>query len=448
MKSEILSQEKNVVTLKMTISSGEFASQFAATCAAVARKANIPGFRKGKAPRHIVEMRFGKQALQAEALEELLPKMIDQVVNDYNIEALDEPKVEIDQLEEGKDVELKVIFEVYPEVTLPELSDIEVELPRFAVTDQMIDDSVTNLRHREATPQVVDRPAVAADRVKALYSTTIRDDADEDISSHEPRVETFVLEGAALRSEILDALIGSKAGDKRQAEIRIDETYQDKTVAGKRACYEFEVQEVIEPVPAELTPEFFKKVSGKDLTTEEELRADIRASMEERLAADGRRSAENEAIEKIAAKTEVEIPESMVDRQKAHLMAKAEENVKQRTGMTLADYYATNGQDFETFKAELDREARHDVLNYLVVDACGRQLDISVERDDLESEIAQMAASYQVSAESVKAMLQNRPEDLRNLASSARYRKTVDEVMKLVKVAEVEKNVNETPSQD
>lgn len=440
MKSELLSQEKNVVTVKITIPAEDFSAQVSRTIASVGRKANIPGFRKGKAPRRVVEMRFGKEALRAEALEEMLAKTMEEVSSEYDLEPIDEPKVDVKDMEEGHDVVLEATFEVKPEVTLPEFGEITAEKPSFVISDQMVADGVENVRRSHGEWKTSANPSASGDRVKAAYTTTIKDDAGSILSSHEPKVETFTLDSLSLKQEIVDALLGAVAGDKRHAEVRIDDSYQDKALAGKMACYDFDVQEILELEPAALTPELFKKATGKDLKTEDELKAHLRSTMEERLESDSRRAAESDALKKICQLVSVELPETMVQRQKAHLLRRAEENVKNRTGLTLEEYYAQSGQDFEGFKSQLDTEARNDVKEYLVMDACTEKFGVNVQPEDLDKEIETMAANYHVAPESVKAMLQKKPDDLRSLISSAKYRKTLDAVMGAVKTVEVNKN--------
>ena len=114
--------------------------------------------------------------------------------------------------------------------------------------------------------------------------------------------------------------------------------------------------------------------------------------------------------------------------------------MKNRTGLTLEEYYAQSGQDFEGFKSQLDTEARNDVKEYLVMDACTEKFGVNVQPEDLDKEIETMAANYHVAPDSVKAMLQKKPDDLRSLISSAKYRKTLDAVMGAVKTVEVNKN--------
>lgn len=442
MKSELLSQEKNIVTIKVTVDQAGYAAQLKKTYAEIAKRVNIPGFRKGKAPKAVLEMRLGKDSIMSQALEDMLPKVLDEVCAEYDLEPIASPTVDDLNMKEGEDVTFTVKYEVEPEVTLPELSDITVDLPVFAVSESMVDEALENMKKRLATYKPVNRPARHGDKVRAAYSLVVKDDDGKDVMSHEPQIDTFELDHLSMRPEIVEALTGTEAGTKKSADINVAGDYRDKTVAGKTAHYEFDVIEVQEPVAPEMDDEFFKKVTSEDVHSEAELRATIRENLDKRLKADARTAAENEAVAKITEASQVELPDSMVRRQREHLRKRFEENVKQRTKMSLEEYYKSEGHDLEELEENLEKDARRDVMGYLVVDACAKKFGVSVRKEDLDGEIAQMAANYGISSDSIKDMLKKRPEDFENMISQARYRKTLQAIMEKVKVNEVKKGVD------
>lgn len=442
MKSELLSQEKNIVTIKVTVDKADFSKQLKKTYHVVAQKVNIPGFRKGKVPYSVLEMRIGKENLMGEALEDMLPNVLDEVCDEYEIEPIATPELNIDTLKDGEDVVFTVKYEVEPEVTLPEMSEITVDLPVFDVTDEMVNDALASLKKRHSTYSPVDRPAQLGDKVRLAYSMKVKDEKGEDVVVHEPQIDTFELDNLAMRQEIVSALVGAKAGEKRNAEVKVADDYQDKSVAGKMAQYDLDIIEVQERINPEMNDEFFKKVSNSDIHTEEALRDEIRANLDKRLKADARSAAENDAIEKITKAAKVEVPESMIKRQRDHLRTRYEENIKQRTKMTLEEYYKSENRDIKELEENLDKDARRDVLGYLVIDACSKKFNVTVQKEDLDTEINQMAEAYGISSDSIKEMLNKRPSDFQNLFSSARYRKTVQAIMDSVKINEVKKGVD------
>lgn len=442
MKSELLSQEKNIVTIKVTVDQAGYAAQLKKTYAEIAKRVNIPGFRKGKAPKTVLEMRLGKDSIMSQAFEDMLPKVLDEVCAEYDLEPIASPVVDDLDIKEGEDVSFTVKYEVEPEVTLPELSDITVDLPVFAVSESMVDEALENMKKRLSTYKPVNRPARHGDKVRAAYSLVVKDDDGKDVLSHEPQIDTFELDNLSMRPEIVEALTGTEAGTKKPADINVADDYRDKAVAGKTAHYEFDVIEVQEPVAPEMNEEFFRKVTAENVHSEEELRATIRENLDKRLKADARTAAENEAIAKITEASQVELPDSMVRRQREHLRKRFEENVKQRTKMSLEEYYKSEGHDLKELEENLEKDARRDVMGYLVVDACAKKFGVSVRKEDLDGEISQMAANYGISSDSIKDMLKKRPEDFENMISQARYRKTLQAIMEKVKVNEVKKGVD------
>lgn len=442
MKSELLSQEKNIVTIKVTVDQAGYAAQLKKTYAEIAKRVNIPGFRKGKAPKTVLEMRLGKDSIMSQAFEDMLPKVLDEVCAEYDLEPIASPVVDDLDIKEGEDVSFTVKYEVEPEVTLPELSDITVDLPVFAVSESMVDEALENMKKRLSTYKPVNRPARHGDKVRAAYSLVVKDDDGKDVLSHEPQIDTFELDNLSMRPEIVEALTGTEAGAKKPADINVADDYRDKVVAGKTAHYEFDVIEVQEPVAPEMNEEFFRKVTAENVHSEEELRATIRENLDKRLKADARTAAENEAIAKITEASQVELPDSMVRRQREHLRKRFEENVKQRTKMSLEEYYKSEGHDLKELEENLEKDARRDVMGYLVVDACAKKFGVSVRKEDLDGEISQMAANYGISSDSIKDMLKKRPEDFENMISQARYRKTLQAIMEKVKVNEVKKGVD------
>ncbi len=442
-KSELQSQEKNVVTLKVTVDQADFAQQLKATYADIAKRVSIPGFRKGKAPRSVLEMRFGKEGIKSQALEDYLPHLLDELCAEYDLEPISTPSVDHLSMKDGEDVTFTVKIEVEPQVTLPDLGTITVEKPVFDVTDAMVQEALDNMKKRCRTFSAVNRAARQGDKVRAAYSMTVQDEKGQTILSHEPQIDTFDLDPLAVRPEIVEALTGAEAGGRKEADIKVADDYKDKKLAGHTAHYEFDVVEVQEPVEPNMDDEFFKKVTNNaDVHSEEDLRAEIRANLENRLKSQAQTAAENDAVNKITEASVVELPDSMVNRQKEHLRSRFEENIKQRTKMTLEEYYKTQNHDMKEFEENLTRDARRDVLGYLVVDACAKKFGVTVEKQDLDSEISKMAANYGISDDSIKDMLKKRPGDFDGMVSSARYRKTLQAIMQHVKVEEVKKAVD------
>ena len=257
MRSEMLSQEKNVLSMKVEFEPAEFAKNVDLAAKELASKVNIPGFRKGHAPRKILEMRFGKQAIFAEALEKMLPDAIETIVKDYELDLIDEPDVKIDTMEEGSPVEITMTFEVTPEITLPDLKEIMVERAVAVVNDETLDKTIEEIKVQNSTLAPVENREISpSDTVEIEYFTAVAGDDGEE-ERHGPDTTTLDLNQSSVRTEIRDALLGKKAGEAAEASVLVEEDYPEKNLVGKTLRYEMTVKTVKERILPELETEFF-----------------------------------------------------------------------------------------------------------------------------------------------------------------------------------------------
>ena len=173
MRSELISQEGNVVSIKLTFEAEEFVEGVNKAVKELSSKVSIDGFRKGHVPRKILEMRLGKRDIYAEAIEDMLPEAIGQVVNDYDLDLIDEPNVSIDMMEEGSPVDVSLTFEVTPEVVLPEIAEIVVKRPVASVDDDTVSRTVDEVRMQNATLSPVDDAAGEGHVVEIEYTTVV-----------------------------------------------------------------------------------------------------------------------------------------------------------------------------------------------------------------------------------------------------------------------------------
>lgn len=422
MRSEILSQEKNVVTIKVVVEEKDLSKEVSKTYDRLSKNASIPGFRKGRAPRKVLDLRFGKDAILAESMEEMIPSLLRELTTDYDLDLIEDPDIKVDLLEEGKDAELTVVFEVEPEVSLADLSSIEVTLNKMDVTDEIIDNAVEDLRREHSSLNTVYRKSSLGDVVIADYTTVVVDDGGEELVSHPAETHSFDLNAEGLKPEILEVLTGVEIGEERDAEVTIDEGYRDEKLAGKTAKYHFSVKEVQERVLPELDDDFAKKVMGDDGEIVS-LRDRIKEQIQNRMDEEGRRGAEGEMISKAVEASSVEVPVSMVDRQKAHLLKGLEERKEA----------APSDED-------LTKKAEADVKEYLVLEAYGKSFGIEISKEDLDEEFSRLSQMYGIAVETVrKALLKDR-DRVNGMANEIRLRKTLKAMMEKVKIEEKKLN--------
>nr|WP_321503561.1 trigger factor [uncultured Dethiosulfovibrio sp.] len=417
-----MSQEKNVVTIKVVVEEKDLSKEVSKTYDRLSKNASIPGFRKGKAPRKVLDLRFGKEAILAESMEEMIPSLLRELTTDYDLDLIEDPDIKVDLLEEGKDAELTVVFEVEPEVSLVDLSNIEVTLNKMDVTDEIIDNAVEDLRREHSNLSTVYRKSSLGDVVIADYTTVVVDQDGEELVSHPSETHSFDLNAEGLKPEILEVLTGVEIGEERDAEVIIDEGYRDEKLAGKTAKYHFSVKEVQERVLPELDDDFAKKVMGDDGEIVS-LRDRIKEQIQNRMDEEGRRGAEGEMISKAVEASSVEVPVSMVDRQKAHLLKGFEER-----------------KETAPSEEELIKKAEADVKEYLVLEAYGKSLGVDISKEDLDEEFSRLSQMYGIAVETVrKALLKDR-DRVNGMANEIRLRKTLKAMMEKVKIEEKKLN--------
>ncbi len=232
MRTELLGQEKNIVKIKLEIEASEFTKALNRALNELSMQVNIPGFRKGKAPRKILEMRFGRDAIYNEALEKLMPDEIRKIVDDYDLEPIDTPSLNVtEKIEEGKNVLCELVFEVRPEVELPEIDGLEIEKVTGEVTDEAVDRLAKRIRIQLAEVKPTERAIQDGDLVDLeLTIKVINPDGTEaaEQPKPEPSHEKINLADETIRPQVREALIGKSKGDEVTAEFDVEENHSDR----------------------------------------------------------------------------------------------------------------------------------------------------------------------------------------------------------------------------
>ena len=430
----MVSQENNFVTIKVEFDPAEFAGNIEKAARELSAKANVPGFRKGRAPRKILEMRFGKQGLYAEALEIMLPGAIGEVVRDYDLKLIDEPSVKIDRMEEGSPVELTLTFEVSPRMTLPNLSAISVEKTAASVSDETVDGTLREIIRQNSTLRTVEgRPAADSDTVNISYYTVVQGEGGEE-ERHGPEEAVLDLSLSSVRNEIREALLGKSLNDQAFAEVAVEDDYPDKTLVGKALKYEMTVTAIKERVPPELGPEFFKKILGQDCDSEENFRREIRDRIQKNEEDANQSKAERDAVEQISVKTELVVPQTLIRRQAEAMKKDDEERILRGKNITMEQYLEDIGSSKEQYEEEISNRAEAIVRRSLILDRLAEDMNITVEREDFAGELASMASAYGLDAGHLANSLFKDEKDLVAMADRIKYKKTVKAIMKEVQV--------------
>ncbi|MBQ9418953.1 MAG: trigger factor [Synergistaceae bacterium] len=443
MKTELLRQEKNIVTIKLDIEAAEFTKALNKTLNELSQQVNVPGFRKGKTPRSILEMRFGKDAIYNEALEKIVPEQIRQIVEDYDLDVIDTPTLDVkDKIVEGQPVVCELIFEVRPEIELPDVDSLEVEKVVTEVNDDAVDKLEKRIRISMSEVKPADRPIQDGDLVDLeLTIRTLNPDGSEaeDQPRKDPTKEKINLSDETIRKEVREALIGKSKGDEVYTAFDVEEKHFDRELAGKRVSYKMVIEDVSEYVLPEVNEQFYKDVFGKDTDIKdyETFRARLKDDIIKEVTATNEEDLKERAVDMVAKNSKLELPESFVKRQIATLRKEDEQWAKDN-GITLTQAYALDTEEGKKgYESLLRSRAEEGVRNVLVMDELAKKFDVHLEQDDLEAEFERQAQRFNVTKGFVAKAFYENEERLDSLRGRLRWDKIVGVLLTHMKIKEV-----------
>ncbi|MEW5761598.1 MAG: trigger factor [Bacillota bacterium] len=400
MKATAEKVAKNTVLLEIEVEPEKLAQAIDKTYRELVKKVNIPGFRRGKAPRIIFERYYGRETLVNEAVESLVPEAYLDAVKQTGIEPIANPDVEIAQAEEGKPVIFKARVEVKPEVTLGPYKGLEVEKPPVEVTEADVDREIERLRERYARLVTLEEGVVQkGDIVTIDYEGTVDGKPFKGSRATDRTVEVGL---GFLVDEFDTQLLGMAVNETKEITVKLPENYHDEGVAGKEAVFQVTVKGIRRKELAAIDDEFAKDVSEFD--TLEELKADLRHKLE--VAAEKRaEAAVREAlVDKATAAAEVEVPERMVEARVESMTRELLRPALQQ-GLTPENYFELTNTNPEELREKLRPEAERALKRELVLDAIARTEGLGVSEEELDRELKRIAEFYRQDADRVKEAL-------------------------------------------
>ncbi|ALF11707.1 trigger factor [Parageobacillus thermoglucosidasius] len=393
----------------------------------VVKNITVPGFRKGKVPRVIFEKRFGVEALYQDALDILLPEAYAKAVEEAGIEPVDVPKIDIEQMEKGKNLIFTARVTVKPEVKLGQYKGLEVEKMDATVTDEDVENELKRLQ--EDFAELV----VKEDGKIEKGDTAVID--FEGFVDGEPfeggKAENYSLEigSGVFIPGFEDQLVGMKAGEEKEIEVTFPEEYHAKELAGKPATFKVKVHEVkAKQLPA-LDDEFAKDVDD-EVETLEQLKEKIRARLEETKKNEAETALRDAVVEKAAENAEIDIPEVMVKNETDRMLREFDQRL-QMQGLNLDLYYQFSGQDEAALREQMKEDAEKRVRVALTLEAIAKAEHIEVTEEEVNEELEKMAKAYNLEVEKLKELLGN----LEGVKEDLKWRKTIDFLVEHSKVA-------------
>lgn len=392
--------EKNMVKLTIEVDAEEFAKGMEAAYEKNKNKISVPGFRKGKVPKQMIEKMYGAGIFYEDAANAIIPKEYQREAVESGLDIVSQPEIDVTQIEEGKNFIFTATVAVRPEVTLGTYKGVEIAKVSTEVTDEDLEAEIKKVQEQNARIiNVEDRPVQDKDDTVIDFEGFMNgvpfaggkgENYSLTIGSHS-FIDTFE-----------EQLIGKKIGEETEVNVTFPEEYHAAELAGKPATFKVTVKEIKSKELPELNDELVQDIS--EFKTVDEYKADLKATLEKKKAKDAEVKKENEAIEAVVANAAMEIPEAMIKQQALQMADGYDRNLKQQ-GISLEQYVKMMGMEIDKFIESIYPEAEKRIKNGLVLDAIAKAEDFTVTDEEVEEEIKNMASMYNMKEDELKDMM-------------------------------------------
>ncbi len=400
MSLQVEKLEKNMAKLTIEASAEEFENAVQKAYLKNKSRINLPGFRKGKAPRAMIEKMYGKGVFYEDAANTLIPEAYSKALAECELDIVSQPEISVTQIEAGKPFIFTAEVALKPEVTLGEYKGVAVPKKEVTVTDEEVQAELDKEREKNArTIDVDDRGVENGDIIKLDFDGSV--DGVPFQGGKSENYELTVGSGSFIPG-FEDQLVGAKAGEELDVNVTFPEDYHAKDLAGKAAVFKCKVNEIHVKELPEADDEFAQEVSEFD--TLEEYKADIRKKLQDRKEKAARNEKQNAAIEKIVANAEMEIPEPMVESQIRSMINDFARRM-QSQGLNMDQYFQFTGMDASKLKEQMRPEALKRIENSLVLEAVAKAENIEISDERVDEEIAKMAEAYKMEADKLKELI-------------------------------------------
>lgn len=393
-------EEKNMVKLVIEATAEEFEAGLNNAYNKSKSKINVPGFRKGKAPRKIIEQLYGQEVFFEDAANAIIPDAYAKACIESELDIVSQPKISVTQLEKGKPFVFEAEVAVRPEVELGNYKGVEVSKADTEATDADVEEEIKKVAEQNSRTITVEDRAVK--------------DGDMTVIDFEGFVDGVAFEGGKGENYPLtigshsfidnfeDQIIGMNIGDEKEINVTFPEDYHAEELKGKPATFKVSVKEIKEKQLPDIDDDFAQDVS--DFDTLDEYKADLKKKIAERKEAEAKRQKETEAIEKIVADSKMDIPQAMIDTQVTRMAEDFAQRLQQQ-GLSLETYFKYTGLTAEKILDDMKPEAVKRIQNSLVLEAVAKAENIQVSDDEFNAELSKMAEMYKMEVDKIKEFM-------------------------------------------
>ena len=400
MSLQVEKLEKNMAKLTIEVPASELEKALQSAYMKQKNKISLPGFRKGKVPRQMIEKMYGAEIFYDDAANALIPKAYADAYDECELDIVSRPEIDVVQIEKGKDFIFTATVATKPEVTLGEYKGLEVDKVSTRVTQKEVDAKIQEEAEKNARTITVEDRAVQ--------------DGDEVVLDFEGFVDGVAFEGGKGENYPLtigsgsfipgfeEQLVGAEAEKEVEVKVTFPEDYHAEDLKGKEAVFKCTVHEIKAKELPEIDDEFAAEVSEFD--TLEEYKADVKAKIKEQKAAEGKAKQEDQVVEQAVKNATYELPEAMVETQ-AEQMANDFAQRMQSQGLTMEQYFQFTGTTAEQMMEDLKPQAVKRIETRLVLEAIAKAENIEISDEKLDEEIGKMAEAYKMEADKLKEFM-------------------------------------------
>lgn len=426
MSVQVEQLEKNMAKLTVEVPAEELEKAIQSAYMKQKGKISLPGFRKGKVPRHMIEKMYGVEIFFEDAANELISQEYPKAVDESGLDIVSRPTVDVEQIEKGKPFIFTAEVAVKPEVTLGKYMGVQVTKIDTSVTDEEIDEEINKERENNArTITVEDRPVADGDTAVIDFEGFVEGNPFEGGKGEN---HSLVIGSHSFIDTFEEQLIGKNTGDELEVKVTFPEEYHAEELAGKPAVFKVRINEIKAKELPELDDDFAQDVSEFDTLLE--YRESVKTKLTERKEAAAKRDKEEEALGKIVDKSKMDIPEAMIETQVGNMVNEFASRMAQQ-GLTMEQYMQFTGMTPEKMQEQMKPEALKRIKTSLVLEQIAKEENIEVTDEEVEAEVARMAEMYGMEADKLKEYMGDAEKE--SMKKDLAVQKAVDLIMENIK---------------
>lgn len=396
MKATLISNENNEGKFTMEFSADELEKAVVGVYQREKKNFQLDGFRRGKAPRSLIEKKYGENIFVEDAVNDLINREYPKAIDELELRIIDSPKVDFTPVEKGNDFTATVTVALYPEFDVTDYKGVEVVKVDSTVTEEDIDKEMKALQKRNGRMVDVDRPAKEGDRVMLDYNGTVDGEAFEGGSATN---YPLLLGSNTFIPGFEKQLEGTSKGEEKDVVVTFPEDYHEESLAGKEAVFACKINEVKEEQLPELDDEFAKDISEFD--TIEELRNNTAEELKTRIADEAETQMKDDALRKVYEANDIDVPDVMINDEVNNMMVEFDQQLRAQ-GMSLEHYIDYMGQKTEEFKEGMKDDALRRVKTRMIIGKIVEKENIEASSEDVDKELEMLATQYGMQLEDVK----------------------------------------------